>query len=110
MTCPGRKHIFRHSATVHRTVTVKNHNRVNASYPWTRGGERLRLEAVWPVVEAWLEAEPERTARELLGRLQGAYPDRFPDEQLRTLQRRVKAWRSAKAQESVFGMSRPAAA
>jgi len=68
------------------------------------------FEEVWPVVEVWLEAEPERTARELLGRLQTAYPERFPDEQLRTLQRRVKAWRSTKAQDLVFGASRSAAA
>ncbi|GEO41847.1 hypothetical protein SAE02_59950 [Skermanella aerolata] len=58
----------------------------------------------------WLEAEPERTARELLERLQSTYPDRYPDGQLRTLQRRVKVWRSAKAQELVFGASRSAAA
>lgn len=68
------------------------------------------FEEVWPVVEIWLEAEPERTARELLARLQSTYPDRYPDGQLRTLQRRVKVWRSAKAQELVFGASRSAAA
>nr|WP_264660386.1 transposase family protein [Azospirillum canadense] len=68
------------------------------------------FEEVWPVVEGCLEAEPERTARELLGRLQDVYPECFPNGQLRTLQRRVKAWRSAKAYALVFGTSRPAAA
>lgn len=68
------------------------------------------FEEVWPVVEDWLEAEPERTAQEILGRLQGAFPDRFPNGQLRTLQRRVKAWRSVKAQEldlALPGRQRP---
>ena len=42
----------------------------------------------------WFEAEPWRTSRELFERLQQAEPGLFPDGQLRTLQRRVKAWRS----------------
>jgi hypothetical protein len=58
---------------------------------------------VWAEVEGWLEREPERTGRDLLVRLQAAYPNHYPDEQLRTLQRRVKAWRSARARELVFG-------
>lgn len=58
-----------------------------------------------PIVEGRLEAEPERTSRELLLRLQAAYPGRHPDGQLRTLQRRVKAWRRAKAQQMIFGES-----
>ena len=48
------------------------------------------FEAVWPVVRAWLDAEPDRTAKELLVRLQGEHPGMFPAAQLRTLQRRVK--------------------
>lgn len=61
------------------------------------------FEAVWPTVEGWLEAGPDRTAKELLERLQLTQPDLFPDGQLRTLQRRVKQWRSARARELVFG-------
>ncbi len=61
------------------------------------------FEAVWPTVEGWLEAGPDRTAKELLERLQLTQPDPFPDGQLRTLQRRVKQWRSARARELVFG-------
>ena len=41
----------------------------------------------------WFEAEPWRTSRELLERLQNEHPGVYPDKQLRTLQRRVKAWR-----------------
>lgn len=61
------------------------------------------FEAAWPIVHAWLEVDPDRTARELLGRLQQTQPGPFSDSLLRTLQRRVKEWRSARARELVFG-------
>jgi hypothetical protein len=63
------------------------------------------FEAVWPLVRTWLEAEPDRTAKELLFRLQCEQPGRFPDGQLRTLQRRVREWRTAAARRLVFGSS-----
>lgn len=58
--------------------------------------------AVWPRVREWLEAEPDRTARELLLRLQRDDPTQFPDGQLRTLQRRVKEWRRSAVQRLIF--------
>ena len=61
------------------------------------------FEAVWSIVRGWLELDPDRTARELLGRLQQTQPGPFSDTLLRTLQRRVKEWRSARARELVFG-------
>lgn len=61
------------------------------------------FEKAWPEIRAWLEAEPDRPAVELLLALQAQHPGAFPDSQLRTLQRRVKAWRSAKARELVLG-------
>jgi len=61
------------------------------------------FEAVWSIVEAWLGVDPDRTAKELLARLQLAQPETFSDNLLRTLQRRVKAWRSSRARELVFG-------
>ena len=60
---------------------------------------------VWPTVRGWLEAEPERTAKELFERLQLQNIGTFPDSQLRTLQRRVKAWRSEMARELVYAES-----
>ena len=51
----------------------------------------------------WFEAEPWRTARELLERLQDEQPGTYPVGLLRTLQRRLKAWRRNKAHELVFG-------
>ena len=60
------------------------------------------FEAVWPEVLLWLEREPDRTAKEIFGRLKEDHPDAFRDGQLRTLQRRVKDWRRAAARRLVF--------
>ena len=57
------------------------------------------FDGVWPEVEGWLEAEPDRTAKELLARLVARQPTRFDERHLRTLQRRVKTWRAAAAME-----------
>ena len=61
------------------------------------------LAAVTEQLREWFEAEPWRTGRELLERLQAAHPDTYPDGLLRTLQRRLKIWRSEKAHMMVFG-------
>ncbi|MEE9229792.1 MAG: transposase, partial [Acidobacteriota bacterium] len=57
---------------------------------------------VWPRVRAWLDVEPDRTAKELLERLQGEYPGEFSKANLRTLQRRVKTWRADAVRRLVF--------
>jgi hypothetical protein len=44
------------------------------------------------LLKRWFEAEPEKTGRQLLERLQAEYPGIYPDGQLRTLQRRLKVW------------------
>ena len=59
--------------------------------------------AVTAQMRAWFEAEPWRTARELLERLQADQPGTCPARQLRTLQRRLQDWRRDKAHELVFG-------
>jgi len=53
-------------------------------------------------LRAWFEAEPWRSGRELLERLQAEYPGIYPDHLLRTLQRRLKVWRSELAHALVF--------
>ena len=68
--------------------------------PW-----RTRIdpfEDTWPVIEQWLNDEPDANAKELLQRLQQTDPT-IPDKQLRTLQRRVQAWRTAVARRLVIG-------
>jgi hypothetical protein len=59
------------------------------------------FESVWPEILLWLQADPEATAKSLLARLQQAYPDQFPDGQLRTLQRRIRDWRRVMARTLV---------
>lgn len=51
----------------------------------------------------WFEAEPWRTGSELLSRLQAEYPGDYSDKLLRTLQRRLKVWRSEQAGALLFG-------
>ena len=50
----------------------------------------------------WLQQDPDVTAKGLFERLLDEYPGRFPDGQLRTLQRRVKEWRKIMARELVY--------
>jgi len=58
-----------------------------------------------PDLRKWFEAEPWRTGSELLSRLQTEYPGAYPDKLLRTLQRRLKSWRSENASALLFGSS-----
>lgn len=44
-------------------------------------------------IEERLSRAPNASVKEILGELQQRYPGVFADNQLRTLQRRVKAWR-----------------
>ena len=61
------------------------------------------LVAVTTELEDWFAAEPWCTSRQFLERLQTKYPGRYRDALLRTVQRRMKIWRRARAHELVFG-------
>ena len=52
------------------------------------------FEEVWDEVRQQLELNPGLQAKTLFAWLQRRYPGRFADGQLRSLQRRVKAWRA----------------
>lgn len=52
------------------------------------------FEGVWEEVQAWLEVNAGLEAKTLFEDLQRRFPGRYPDGQVRTLQRRVKAWRA----------------
>jgi len=52
------------------------------------------FEGVWPDIESSLELIPGLEAKTLFEHLQRTYPGRYSDGQLRTLQRRIKTWRS----------------
>ncbi len=60
------------------------------------------FENSWPIVERWLDEQPDVNAKELLQRLQES-DSTIADSQLRTLQRRVRAWRTAVARRLVVG-------
>ena len=60
------------------------------------------FEGVWCEILHWLQKEPDATAADLLGRLERRHPDRFSGRQLRTLQRRVRQWRSVMARRLVY--------
>ncbi len=53
------------------------------------------FEAVTEELVSWFLEGPDQTGNDLLLRLQRAYPGRYPDHLLRTLQRRVQAWRAS---------------
>ena len=59
-------------------------------------------------LRAWFDEDRARTGRDLLSKLQIAYPDAYPDGLLRTVQRRLKGWRAAMARELVFGINQGA--
>lgn len=61
------------------------------------------FEEAWPLVEQWLAEQPDATAKALFERLQNQTPAAFEPGQLRTLQRRVREWRTAIARRLVVG-------
>ena len=67
------------------------------------------LAAVTDELRSWFDADPSRTARELLARLKTTHSGNstgYPDAVLRTLQRRLKVWRAEMAHALVFGRDR----
>jgi hypothetical protein len=61
------------------------------------------FEEVWPMLQQWLTEEPNTTAKCLFIRLNTEMPNRFKPGQYRTLQRRVKDWRTSIARRLVLG-------
>jgi hypothetical protein len=77
----------------HRSKTVSPH------YWRTR---KDPFEGVWLDILGWLHHDPDTTAKALFERLQREHPGRFPNGQLRTLQRRIKEWRQVMAKKLVY--------
>src|SRR5262245_49985458 len=61
------------------------------------------LARVTDELRAWSGEDPASTGRQLLERLQETYPGRYPNSLVRTVQRRLKIWRSELAHALVFG-------
>ena len=80
-------------------------HRKAATKPRTWRTRKDPFETVWSQILAWLQKAPDATAKSLFERLKQEHPDRFPDGQLRTLQRRIREWRQVMARELIFGAS-----
>jgi hypothetical protein len=67
------------------------------------------FETTWPTIELWLNEQPDAKAKDLFQRIREQTGERFEPGQLRTLQRRVKEWRTEIARRLVVGIeNRPA--
>ncbi len=91
-------------STVWRDGEVRATHRQRTRGPRTYRTRADPFEAVWLQVQQWLNEQPDANAKELFRRLQESMPGVFPPGQLRTLQRRVKRWRSAIARQLVLGV------
>jgi hypothetical protein len=87
--------------------TRPTHRRKASTPRWWRS-RADPFEHTWSTVEPWLQNEPGVSAKELMHRLAKMMPDVYSTTaQLRTLQRRVKAWRSEQAKQLIFGALQP---
>jgi hypothetical protein len=76
---------------------VRPTHRKKPTAPRTWRTRKDPFESVWPGVLEWLDVDPDANAKVLFHRLQAESPGSFQDGQLRTLQRRVRAWRRERA-------------
>lgn len=72
--------------------------------PRGRGLGPQRLIDHWPEMLQHLEARPDQTAVELLTEFQARYPGIYRASHLRTLRRRVQAWRREAIQRLICKM------
>jgi len=91
-------------STVWRDGEVRPTHRKRTGGPRTYRTRVDPFETVWPQVQQWLNERPDANAKDLFLRLQECMPDAFRLGQLRTLQRRVKQWRSEIARQLVLGI------
>src|SRR5262249_51202738 len=91
-------------STVWRDGEVRPTHRKRSSLPRAYRTRVDPFEAVWPQVQQWLSEQPDVNAKDLFLRLQGSMAGTFAPGQLRTLQRRVKQWRSEIARQLVLGL------
>ncbi len=101
---PGLTGFVASLSTVWRDGEVRPTHRKRNSGPRNYRTRVDPFEAVWPRVQLWLNEQPDANAKELFIRLQESTPGTFPPGQLRTLQRRVKQWRSEIARQLVLGL------
>jgi len=84
-----------------RQGEVRPTHRKEASSPRNYRTRKDPFAAVGPEILVWLQESPDATAKSLMGRLQEQFLGKYPDEQLRTLQRRIRDWRRVMASSLV---------
>ncbi len=89
-------------STAWKSGEARPTHRQRTSGPRTWRTRADPFEQTWPLLQQWLHEQPEANAKELLQRLQQVEPA-VPSNQLRTLQRRVREWRTAVARRLVLG-------
>ena len=102
---PGRKTLDQFLSQLPqlwRSGEVRPTHRAHSARPRHWRTRKDPFEAVWFDILAWLQRDPDTTAKELFGRLQVHYPGVFSHGQLRTLQRRVKEWRQMMAKKLIY--------
>jgi hypothetical protein len=112
---PGRFHPRQHSA-LHRRVRAWREvavargvvigpriHRVSPTHVWRRT-RKDPFAADWPEILRQLQADPDKTAKDLFLTFCVKTPGRYVAGQLRTLQRRVKAWRADAVRKLVFDL------
>ena len=101
---PGRESLEQFLARLPdlwRDGEVRPTHRQEARQPRAWRTRKDPFEGVRPEVLLWLQDEPEATATTLFARLDRKYLGRFPEGQLRTLQRRIREWRRVLARQLV---------
>ena len=83
--------ISEQAARPKRTYRKAKNKRKTCVHWWKSHADAF--ESAWPKITGWLDDTPYLASDVILARLQRAYPNTYPDNKLRTLQRRVKAWR-----------------
>ena len=89
---------------------VRPTHKANSKAPRTWRTREDPFESDWPMIDYWLGLDSTTTAKEIMQRLAEIDADKYSQKsQLRTLQRRIKEWRTERANQLIFGPSAQAA-
>lgn len=99
-----RVKVWRRDARARGVVIGRLKYRCVSKKPRGRGPGPQRFMDHWPEMLQCLEARPDQTARELLTEFQARYPGFYKASHLRTLRRRVQAWRRQAIQRLICEM------
>jgi hypothetical protein len=102
-TDTGVEQFVRSLGTAWKQGEVRATHRKRITPPRSWRTRKDPFEDVWPTVQQWLNEQPDAISKDLFQRLQENLPDSFRPGQLRTLQRRVKEWRTTIARQLVLG-------